>query len=88
EVWRDLAGWRDGVDYVIGKRPPANFNTDEHNFDDYSGICSFKQGTVVFIGSLENWKVHDGKEFAWAILDETKDTKEEAVRETIVTSLR
>lgn len=88
EVWRDIFGWVEGRDYMIGRRPPANFNVEGHNFDNYSGLCSFRWGTVLFTGSLENWKVHDGKEFAWAILDETKDTEEEAVRETIVTRLR
>jgi hypothetical protein len=37
---------------------------------------------------LYNYKVIDGTEFAYALLDETKDTREEAVKEVIVARLR
>lgn len=88
QVWKDLFGWVEGRDYVIGKKPPANFKTDLHNFDGYNGIASFWNGAVIFLGSLDNAKAHDGKEFGWAALDETKDTREADVKETIVTRLR
>ena len=88
EVWKDYFGWIEGRDYVVNKAPPPGFNRDGHNFQDYNGICSFKDGAVVFIGSLDNAKAHDGKQFAWAILDETKDTKEADVKEVILTRLR
>ena len=43
---------------------------------------------MIYQGSLENAKSHEGKEFAWAILDETKDTREEDVKEIILMRLR
>ncbi len=88
EVWQQIYGWKEGVDYVVGKMPPKSFNTEGHNFDDYNGIISFKWGAVAFKGSLDNAKAHDGKEFGWAILDETKDSREEDVKDTILTRLR
>ena len=88
EVWKSEFGWQDGIDYVVGKAPPKSFNTENHNFDRYDGICSFRGGAVVFLGSLDNAKAHDGKEFAWALLDETKDTRESDVKEVILTRLR
>lgn len=88
EVWRDIFGWIEGVDYVAGKKPPRHFNTQYHNFDSYDSIISFKNGAVLFKGSLDNAKAHDGKEFGWAILDETKDSKEEDVKDIILTRLR
>lgn len=88
EVWKHYFGWTDGVDYVVGKTPPKGFDTARHNFDSYNGICSFKNGAIVFLGSMDNAKAHDGKEFAWAILDETKDTREGDVKEVILTRLR
>lgn len=88
EVWRDVFGWREGTDYVVGKQPPKGFETGGHNFDRYDGICSFRGGAIIFLGSLDNAKAHDGKQFAWAILDETKDTKEEDVKEVILGRLR
>jgi len=74
--------------YVIGIAPPSHFNKEHHNFDKYYNIVSFSNGAIIFIGSLENAKSHEGKEFAWAILDETKDTREEDVKEIILARLR
>jgi len=88
DVWRDEFGLVDGVHYVVGQRPPQGFNIDGHNFDRYDSIISFRNGAVIYKASLDNYKAHEGKEFAWAILDETKDTKEEAVKEVILHRLR
>lgn len=88
EVWKEFFGWEEGRDYVINKKPPKHFNTDRHNFDDYNGIMSFSWGAIAFKGSLDNAKAHDGKEFGWAMLDETKDSREDDVKETILTRLR
>ena len=87
-VWKEVFGWEDGIDYVVGTKPPKHFNTKYHNFDEYHGIISFRWGAVAFKGSLDNAKAHDGKEFGWAILDETKDSREEDVKDTILTRLR
>jgi Terminase large subunit, T4likevirus-type, N-terminal len=88
EVWKYLYGWVEDVDYVVNKKPPKYFNLESHNFDDYNGIISFRSGAIAFKGSLDNAKAHDGKEFSWAILDETKDSREEDVKDTIITRLR
>jgi len=69
-------------------QPPAHFNTEGHNYDTYRGKICFYDGTVIYKGSLDNAKAHDGKEVAWALLDETKDTKESAVKEVITGRLR
>ncbi len=93
-VWKGIFGWteytRDNKNgnYVVDIIPPSHFNTEDHEYDSYHGKICFKSGTVIYKGSLENYKAHDGKEFAWAILDETKDTKEEAVKEVIIGRLR
>lgn len=94
EVWKDKFGLEEfnprtgRGDYVTDIIPPDSFDTTRHNYDDYFGKISFKNGCVLFKGSLEKYKAHDGKEFAWAILDETKDTREEAVKEVILGRLR
>jgi len=88
EVWSDVFGWKHGRDYVVGLKPPKSFDTSKHQFDDYNGIISFRSGAIVYKGSLDNAKAHDGKEFTWAVLDETKDTRESDVLDTIMTRLR
>ncbi len=74
--------------YVINKKPPAHFNVEGHNFDDYYGIISFVNGCVVFTGSLDHAEAHYGKEMAWSILDETKDSDETDIKEVILSRLR
>lgn len=88
QVWEKNFGWKEGYHYVVGVKPPAGFDTSRHFFQSYDGICSIRNGNVVFIGSLENAKAHEGKEFAWAFLDETQDTEESAVKEVILGRLR
>ena len=94
EVWQHEAGIKEYNEYtgqgcyVVGIQPPKHFNTDTHNFDRYDNIISFDNGAVVYIGSLDNYKALDGMEVAWAMLDETKDTKEEAIKEVIIGRMR
>ena len=74
--------------YVIGKKPPSHFHQANHNFENYHNIISFINGAILFVGSLDNYLSHEGKEFAYAFLDETKDTEEAAVKEVILGRLR
>jgi len=88
KVWKENFGWEEGRDYIVSKRPPKSFDTENHEFTDYRSIISFQNGSVVFIGSLDNAKAHDGKEFGWAFLDETKDSREDDVKDVILARLR
>ena len=74
--------------YVVNKKPPSHFITAGHNFDEYYGIISFKNGWVGFTGSMDRADVHSGKEIGWAMLDEVKDTDETDIKEYILTRLR
>lgn len=87
-VWKEVFKWIEGRDYVVGKKPKPGWPTDNHNFERYDGIISFASGAVVFTGSLDNAAAHDGKQFAWALLDETKDSREDDVKEVIMGRLR
>jgi hypothetical protein len=94
EVWRDYFGWHEYNEYTkkghytVGVQPPLEFDTSTHNFDSYKNIISFCNGTVVHYHSLDNYKPIDGIEISWALLDETKDTKPEAITEVILGRLR
>lgn len=74
--------------YVVNKKPPASFADQGFNFISYQNIMTFWTGQIVFLGSLDNAKAHEGKEFAWALLDETKDSDEADVKEIILARLR
>lgn len=87
KVWEEIYGWVEGVDFVVNKKPPRDY-TVFHKVPDYRSTISFKTGTLIFIGSLDNAKAHDGKEFGWAFLDETKDSREDDVKDIILARLR
>jgi len=87
-VWETTLGYKRGIHYVSNIMPPKTFKTFGARLDSYEHVISFANGALIFTASLDNYKVIDGTEFAWACLDETKDTKEEAVREVITARLR
>lgn len=89
-VWREVFGYFEydakrnpGGHFVVDKVPPAHFEQFE-TYKDYRNIISFINGGIIYVGSLDNYKAHDGKEFGWAHLDETKDTKKEALTTVIL----
>lgn len=88
KVWEEVFGLKRDIHYVSNITPPKHFKTYGPKLDDYAHVISFANGALIFTASLDNYKVIDGTEFGWACLDETKDTKEEAVREVIVARLR
>lgn len=85
-VWEKDFGWVNGKHYTVDKIPPwKHFGS---KLKDYEGTICFNNGCLLFTASLDNYKAIDGTQFGWAILDETKDTKEEAVKEVITGRLR
>lgn len=87
KVWEEIYGWVEGEDYVVNKKPPKLYDK-WFTLPDYRSTISFRWGALVFIGSLDNAKAHDGKEFGWAFLDETKDSREDDVKDVILARLR
>jgi hypothetical protein len=88
DVWQKDHGMINGIHFVVDKIPPAHWPKVHVKLKSYENTISFNNGALVFTASLDNYKVIDGTEFGWAALDETKDTKEEAVKEVIVARLR
>lgn len=95
DVWEKFFGFKEytgkecnePIMYTINKKPPQNW-TVYHKFKSHDNIVSFNNGAIIFLASLENAKAHEGKEFGWAILDETKDSREHDVKDTILSRLR
>ncbi|WP_179022046.1 hypothetical protein [Winogradskyella forsetii] len=93
KVWKSLYGLTQydkkgnpNGNYVYGLKPPDHFTSFE-KFDNYHGIISFQNGGIIFTASLVNYMAHDGKNIGWAELDETKDTKEDALKAVILARL-
>lgn len=88
KVWSDVYGLKKGIHYVVDNIPPPNFPVISEKLKSYENTISFNNGALIFLASLDNYKAIDGTEFGWALLDETKDTKEVAVKEVIIARLR
>ena len=88
KVWEGDFGLVKGKHYVVDHIPPDNYKIFGPRLKSYENTICFNNGCMIFTASLDNYKVIDGTEFGWAMLDETKDTKEEAVKEVIVARLR
>lgn len=94
EVWRKIYGLTEyhkdenpQGSFVYDRRPPRHFQ-QFIKLKNYKNVMCFWNGAMVVLGSLENYEAQDGKEFCWAHLDETKDTRVEAVKEVILGRLR
>lgn len=88
DVWEKDFKLFNGVHYVVDKIPPDNWPKLHVKLKSYENTITFDNGALIFTASLDNYKVIDGTEFGYAFLDETKDTKEEAVKEVIIGRLR
>lgn len=88
KVWSTNFGWKRDVHYVVNKIPPKAWIKYGEQLESYDKTISFNNGCLILTSSLENYTAIDGTEFGWGILDETKDTKEEAVKEVIIGRLR
>jgi hypothetical protein len=88
KVWQEMYGWVQDVNYIVDKKPPSAWIKFGAKLKSYENVISFDNGCMIFVASLDAYKQIDGTEFGWAILDETKDTREEAVKEVIVARLR
>lgn len=88
KVWAQYFGMVENIHFVVDKRPPPHYKKNFEKLKKYNNVISFANGGRIFLASLERYKSIDGMEVGWAMMDETKDTKEEAFKETIIARLR
>lgn len=70
--WK-LNGLIEGVHYIKGKRPPMEWRRRcSVIVDDYRHVYSFWNGSVIFLGSLDNPSLLAGKSVAHLLFDEAK----------------
>lgn len=71
-------GWRinglvEGLHYIKGRKPPEEWRRRcSVIVDDYRHVYSFWNGSVIFLGSLDNPSLLAGKSVAHLLFDETK----------------
>jgi len=94
QVWKDDFGLKEYKKssqeghFVIDKAPPDSFKPHGFTFKSNHNKIFFKNGHVIMLVSMDGYTAIDGREVDYALLDETKDTKEEAVKEYVLSRLR
>ena len=72
-----LMGWQPGIHYVYGVKPPESWQRRcSVIVDDYRHVISFFNGSVLFLGSLDNPSLLAGKSVVHLFFDEAKYAKE------------
>lgn len=70
--WK-LLGMIEGIHYIKGRKPPEEWRRRcSVIVDDYRHVYSFWNGSVIFLGSLDNPSLLAGKSVAHVIFDEAK----------------
>lgn len=76
----EMMGLYEGVHYIRGKEPPASWKAKcSIIVNDYRNCYSFWNGSVVFMGSLDNPSLLAGKSVVHLFYDESKYDKDEKV---------
>ncbi len=76
----ELMGLYEGIHYIRGKEPPASWKAKcSIIINDYRNCYSFWNGSVLFIGSLDNPSLLAGKSVVHLFYDESKFDKDEKV---------
>lgn len=88
EVWENQFGWKKDEHYVFDKEPPKHFKPHGKIFKSNKNKIFMINGCVILTRSLDNYKMIEGVEIGWALLDETKDTKEAAIKDVVTARLR
>lgn len=81
-------GYEEGIDYVIGKKPPEWFVKPYHKTGKYDNVITWWQGTTVILASLDRPQLIRGGSNDWFINDEALLTKKEIIDQIIETSIR
>lgn len=74
--------------YVVNKIPPKHFKNFGDVYLKYDGILTFINGHTIYLVTLENADAQQGKEVGYCLLDETRDTREYDVKDTMLSRLR
>jgi hypothetical protein len=81
-------GWKDGIHYVIGKRPPAHFESCVAEPRKYENVLSVVNGYRVECISMDNPQTARGGSFQSGSVDEALNLKQEDYTQIIVPSVR
>jgi hypothetical protein len=81
-------GYKEGIDFVIGKRPPQGFDTPYQKPDRYENVITWKNGATIVFGSMDRPQLIRGGNYDWVISDEALLIKEDQFSQIVVPTIR
>lgn len=63
-------GYKEGVHYVVGRKPPEHFDKPYMKPDRYENIITFWNGTTVVLASMDRPALNRGGNNDWSLTDE------------------
>jgi hypothetical protein len=87
QAW-EMFGYKEGVDYVVGKKPPTHFTSPYQKPDRYENVISWWNGTIVVFGSMDRPQLFRGGNNDWVLTDEALLVKEEMYSQMVSPTIR
>lgn len=81
-------GYKEGEDYVIGKRPPKHFEEPFQKPDRYENVITWWNGTTVIMASMDRPQLIRGGNYDWSLFDEGLLIKQDEYQQIIVPTIR
>lgn len=86
-AWAFL-GYKEGEDYVVGKRPPEWWGHPYQKPDRYENVITWWNGTTVIMASMDRPQLIRGGNYDWSIADEGLLIKRDDYEQIIIPTVR
>lgn len=83
-----MFGYHEGVDYVVGKKPPEHFTKPYQKPDRYENVITWWNGTTIVFGSMDRPQLIRGGNYDWSITDEALLVKEDQYTQIVTPTIR
>lgn len=86
-AWK-FFGYEEGIDYVVGKKPPSGFAHPYQKPEKYENTITFWNGVTVVFGSMDRPQLIRGASYDWIVVDEALLIKEDQYHQIVTPTKR
>jgi hypothetical protein len=87
-AWEQYFGYHENIHYVVGRKPPAHFDSPYQKPERYENVVTFWNGTTVVFGSFDRPQLIRGASYDWDIVDEALLIKKDVYDQIVVPTIR